>query len=261
LGFLGLAGYVLLWTDNSVLARQAAALVAAVSLPVLGVLCHREKPPRGLGTALARFALTTVVSLAGAAMVVGLLGEVGFMLSLDKFLGTKAAHLAPPLLVAVALWWSFRGREGSLRDLASPVTWWQLGGLVIILGLAYIYTVRTGNEGVGLVFGWEREFRRWLDAVLVVRPRTKEFLLGHPALLLGYYLGHRRYRALLWVAGAIGQASIINTFAHVHTPLAVALLRVVNGLWLGLALGLVAVLVWRWWLETNGRRSRSLRTV
>ncbi|MGB9920692.1 MAG: DUF5693 family protein [Moorellales bacterium] len=262
LGLAGLAGYVLLWADNSVLARQAAALVAAVSLPVLGVLRYQKAPPQGPGVALARFGLSTVISLAGAAMVVGLLGEVGFMLSLDKFLGTKVAHLAPPLLVGWALWWSFHGGGGSRKQLSSPVTWWQLGGLAVLLGVAYIYTVRTGNEGVNLVFGWEREFRRWLDAMLVVRPRTKEFLLGHPALLLGYYVGHRRYRALLWVAGAIGQASIVNTFAHVHTPLTVALLRVANGLWLGLALGLVAIVVWRWYQRAaGGCRSKKVRAV
>lgn len=239
-GFLGLAG------ADLVRARQAAALVTAMVFPVLAILGHRKEAPAGLGQAVVLFLRTSAVSLAGAALVVGLLADVGFMLRLDQFLGTKLAHLAPPVLLFALLWALPRGRKGMARWLASPVTWLSLVILVLAVAAGYVYLVRTGNEGVAFAPAWEKEVRRFLDALLLVRPRTKEFLLGHPALLLAYYLGYRERRLVLWLVAGIGQASLINTFAHTHTPLIVSLLRTLNGLWLGLALGLLVILVYRW---------------
>jgi len=85
-----------------------------------------------------------------------------------------------------------------------------------------------------------------LDNLLGVRPRTKEFLLGHPLLLLLFYLGFRdnRFQPLL-LAGVIGQVSLVNTYAHIHTPLLVSLLRSFNGLWLGIIGGLVLIVMWK----------------
>lgn len=238
LSVVGMVGYLLLLRTDFLLARQAAAAVAAVAFPTLGVLVHRSAEPCPLPRALAQFAATLGASLAGAALVVGLLGEVGFMLAVDQFLGTKLAHLAPPVLVALALWAVPQGREGLKRSLSAPVTWVCLLGLAAAALAGYVYLVRTGNEGTALVASWERTFRQLLDELLLVRPRTKEFLLGHPLLLLGYRLGARRWYLLLWIVGSIGQASVVNTFAHVHTPLAVCLLRAANGAWLGIGLGL-----------------------
>lgn len=242
LAAVGLLGFLALFGYNTVLARQAAALVAAVVFPLLGILAHKREEPVTLARAAWLFVRTTAVSLVGAGLVVGLLGDVGFMLRLDQFLGTKVAHLAPLVLLWIALWAMPQGRQGMRRWLASPVTWFYLLALALAVAVGYVYLVRTGNEGAAYVLPWEREVRHLLDVVLQVRPRTKEFLLGHPFLLLSYYLGYRPRRLVLWVLGSIGQASIINTFAHIHTPLAVSLLRTANGIWLGLLLGFLLVL-------------------
>ena len=93
--------------------------------------------------------------------------------------------------------------------------------------------------------GIELKFRSLLDKVMVVRPRTKEFLFGHPALILGaaFLFARRRSIGLPLVAlGVLGQASLLNTFCHIHTPLALTLLRAFNGLVLGIIIGLAV-----WW--------------
>ena len=55
----------------------------------------------------------------------------------------------------------------------------------------------------------------------------------------------------------MGQASILNTFSHFHTPLLISLTRMFIGLAAGLVMGLVllqlmrwAVQIWRGWGRT-----------
>jgi peptidoglycan/LPS O-acetylase OafA/YrhL len=89
----------------------------------------------------------------------------------------------------------------------------------------------------------EMKIRSLLDRTLPVRPRTKEFLIGHPAFVLAlalWFRGRRRWAAPLLVVGVVGQVSMLNTFCHVHTPLYLSLVRVVTGLALGAALGWAA---------------------
>jgi len=89
------------------------------------------------------------------------------------------------------------------------------------------------------------KFRTILDKVMMVRPRTKEFLIGHPALFLGigFLLKRRREWGLCLVAlGMLGQVSLLNTFCHIHTPLSMSLMRAANGLVLGLIIGYI---LWR----------------
>ena len=76
-----------------------------------------------------------------------------------------------------------------------------------------------------------------------MRPRTKEFLLGHPAMLVLLYFGYDLRKIVVLLLGVIGQVSIVNTYAHLHTPLAVSLLRSFHGLWLGILLGVAAVIL------------------
>ncbi len=113
-------------------------------------------------------------------------------------------------------------------------------GVVALVALA-LFVARSGNDpGVG-VSGTELKVRSLLDKYLLVRPRTKEFLLGHPALFvaLAAATAGRFPRALLplLVVGAIGQSSLLDTFCHLHTPLFISLLRGLIGWALGAVIG------------------------
>lgn len=237
---------------------KLAAMAVSLAFPVLGVLAVFRVRPRTPGAALAALLAATAVSAAGGLWQLALQAHPQFVLRTDVPPGTKLAAVLPPLLVAAL---AARGRPGrddparrrwtwdatrALREarrlLARPVpaAWLLLAPAVALL--AAVYVSRTGNQPLLPPLPAERALRAWLDDVLGVRPRFKEFLVGHPALLLAACRGARSpWDALLWGLAAVGQVSVVNTFSHAHTPVAVSVLRTVHGVWLGAMLGLAGV--------------------
>ncbi|GAB6159000.1 DUF5693 family protein [Desulfotomaculum varum] len=247
LPFVG-AAWLLLWPAalyvDLNLARKLMALLSVIIFPSLSLISLVGSQGLTPVAAVRRFAGICLVSLLGALFMVGLLADAAFMLKLDQFAGVKLAHVVP--LVLVLLYFSLQAARGEglpekLTGLLNrPVLLGvALAGALMAVAVA-VYVARTGNEALP-VSGLELQFRSLLDQILGVRPRTKEFLLGHPALLLLLLYGYRDNRLLpLLLLGAIGQASLVNTFAHIHTPLAVSLIRAGHGIWLGIVLGLAA---------------------
>jgi len=112
--------------------------------------------------------------------------------------------------------------------------------------------MRTGNDAPGDVSSIELKVRTLLDHILPERPRTKEFLVGHPALVIALamaFRGDRKYLPLAGLLAAVGQASVLNTFCHLHTPISVSVMRVVTGMIVGGIMGLVAL-----WIYNRIRR-------
>jgi hypothetical protein len=239
---------------------QLAALAAACLFPALGLL-HKDalRPDSGTGyspvrVALQRFVLTTCITGIGIAAIVGLLADRLFLIKADLFLGVKATLVVPVLLVALVYALDLRATEkrrwpdalASVRRMlqrlaAEPVLFWQVAaGLVALIALAFL-VMRSGNDpGVG-VSGLELKLRSLLDRVMPARPRFKD-LLGHPALILALALaarGYRKWALPLLIIGAVGQASLLNTFCHLHTPLPVSLTRGLLGVAFGVIIGLV----------------------
>ncbi|MCG8400432.1 MAG: DUF5693 family protein [Firmicutes bacterium] len=268
--YLGGAG-LLLWTgllaaDMVNPARKLMAFAAVVIFPTLALALNVPREGASPGRGVLLLLRASLLSLVGALFMVGLLADVGFMLKLDQFTGVKLAHVAPLGLLAAIFF--FRGdgtglpwRERLQKFMDQPI----LVKFAIAAGVLFIvlviYVSRTGNESAA-VSSLELKFRALLDNLLGVRPRTKEFLLGHPLLLLLFYLGFRdnRYQPLL-LAGAIGQISLVNTFAHIHTPLLISLARSFNGLWLGVLGGLALIVLWRAgaWYVNNYHQGTSRR--
>jgi hypothetical protein len=106
--------------------------------------------------------------------------------------------------------------------------------------------------------------RSLLDRFMV-RPRTKEFLIGHPALVATLVLAARgagrSWLLPLVLVGAIGQVSMVNSFCHLHTPLALTIARTFNGLWIGVLLGLMLTwLAGRWVRKEQRSGARALES-
>lgn len=236
-----------LW--RSVLAVKLMALCAAIAFPSLSILLIlkkdvRQKPGRSLAAAAVDLIKMSAVTLAGAMIMCALLKDTRFMLKLDGFAGIKIAHIIPLVLVPLALWLREQKPKKLMYDMAgTSVKFWHLavGGLILVA--LVIYILRTGNTGVSSVSSLELQFRQLLDSLLGVRPRTKEFAIGHPMMLLLLYYGYRFNMYAVLLLGIIGQVSLMNTYAHIHTPLLISLFRSFNGLWLGLLLGLGLVLL------------------
>ena len=131
-----------------------------------------------------------------------------------------------------------------IRDVVSALRWtipvWALvlAGAVGLVG--YYYIARTGHETAVTVSTVEVVFRNSLENLLLARPRTKEFLVGFPCIMLAVYCAVRRlpfWTALFGLAGTIGLTSVCNTFMHIHTPLYLGFARTACSLALGILLG------------------------
>lgn len=254
-----LVGGTLATAVTGIAAHQWRALMAlgtATVFPVLGLVMQLpaiESADRrsGLGqvllTATGVLLSASAVSLAGSLMAASFLPETPYMLALDVFRGVKLHSMLVPVLV-LGVWMARqRSLEVFVRFLEEHIKVWHLVVLVVLAAMAAVYVARTGNvTGEFAVSDSERALRRWLDAALGVRPRFKEFVLGHPALMLAPVLAWLRWRGLVpfaLLAAAVGQASLSDTYAHIHTPLGISLIRTAIGLGIGWGVGLVAALV------------------
>lgn len=205
------------------------------------------------------FALKTVwivslLTLTGSLITMSMVSSTKFFLTVERFKGVKFIMTVPILLIII--FYIYASTEGNkfhnfakkIRSfLEKPVYLWQICA-VFIIGLAGVfYLLRTGNTTVVPVSDFERNLRSFLDAILVVRPRFKDFLIGEPALFLTAYLWSKGHHGYLWIflaLACVGQANIMDTFAHLHTPLPVSLLRVFHGLWIGSFAGFFITLLY-----------------
>ncbi|MCS7190008.1 MAG: DUF5693 family protein [Fimbriimonadales bacterium] len=242
--------------------RKLIALAAAIAFPTVGMIALAGLTRRAQRMSaehntsslrLERVANALVIpfgwSLMGALHVVGLLGETPFLIKADQFVGVKVAHGLPLLLVLSFYAAYVAGRWDFWREwLARPMLWGQVVLALVILGAVGFMLIRTGNEAPGAVPDWELRLRALLETVMNVRPRTKEFLIGHPALVIGVAMalaGHTRWLPLTMFLATIGQVSIVNTFCHLHTPLLVSLQRTGWGIVIGVALGVALLTLLR----------------
>ena len=248
--------------------QKLIALASAAIFPTLAALYTvRNTPttptaaPRALPRAIGRLVCAVLTTAAGGLLIVGLVSQRSFMLRIDQFMGVKLAHLLPVMLLVLIFVGSIawkrdtwdaqkkRFTESIVNIGRNPVLIWQAVGMAALLVIVALMVARSGNDsGLG-VSDTELRFRSILDKVLYVRPRTKEFLIGYPALLWGIAFalrGRRQWAMPLVVLGSIGLVSALNTFCHIHTPIMLSVIRIINGLVVGTIIGCIAYwLLWR----------------
>jgi hypothetical protein len=218
-------------------------LAGALIFPTLAMLAafDKENSPGGRGKWISAFFWITAMSVIGGLHIAALLTLPSYMLHIEQFFGVKIAHFLPPLFIAVYLVVSESDYKSLLKG---TVRWLDVLIMVGIMGVVFVMLSRTGNDNPGDVSALELKLRNFLDRVLPERPRTKEFLIGHPALILGLsmaFRGQRGWLPLIAFLAAVGQVSVLNTFCHLHTPIAVSLLRVAVGVVMGGIVGLFAL--------------------
>ena len=246
---------------------QVDALLVTILAPAYAVLLFLPSTKTGWRAGLRLVLTFTGTSLVGALLLSAFLSQPIFLLKVASFRGVKVSLVLPPLVgLAVAYRGKWHGWRESLRVASKnrplPIGRILLRGLALAgsVGLIVFIVMRSGNTE-GLISGTETRVRSLLETLFIARPRFKEFLIGHPLLFLfGASKGDitlHHYRPLLLLFGLIGQASILNTFAHAHTPFLLSLLRSANGLVLGLALGMFLYVALR--LVMNGWRALRAR--
>ncbi len=149
------------------------------------------------------------------------------------------------------------------KDVLTALQWnipvWALF-LLAAVGLAgYYYLARTGHETNVSISDVELIFRNDLETLLLARPRTKEFLVAFPAIMLAVYCAVRRlpfWTALFGLAGTIGLTSVCNTFMHIRTPLYLGFVRTAYSLLLGIVVGVIFIACFEGLLRLTRRAIR-----
>jgi len=199
------------------------------------------------------------IVVAGGMAIAAFYGTTIAALRLTPFSGVKVTLLLPPLLV---LMHDLRRRvhsESMLEIINRPAIWGELFLLGIMMLAMVIMALRSDN--VSNVPGWEVAFREFIERALLVRPRTKEFLIGYPALVIYWYVFKKGwipgYREALRIVSVLAFSSAVNTFCHFHTLISLSLIRTLNGWWLGMLIGAVAVALINYALLPLGKRLRA----
>jgi len=247
--------------------RAIFGLLAAISFPLLSLTWGyhavdrftAERPARPLWPAMRALLIATAITVAGALVVAAIMSDSRYLVKVGQFAGVKFALGVPLVLFALLIvtdgvarreenFTSYlaRCRERMQQFMSQPIYVWSIVLAVVGIVAIGLLMARSGNDsGVG-VSNLELQLRSMLEQWMIARPRTKEFAFGHPLFLFAMVAAARGYRTialLLLLGAAIGQTDVLNTYCHAHTPVYLSLMRTVNGLWMGAAIGAVVLLL------------------
>jgi hypothetical protein len=248
-----------LFVHHSMLGRSAIALAGALLFATAAFLvlvpAFAEAPAERTGVQILRCIgwtlAATGVALLGALVVVGVMSSPLAMEEIERFRGVRMILVAPAVIALGLYLFDRRYGSGVRRPsdvFMSPVLTYQLLAGIAIVGAAVVLVMRSGNDSDISPSQAELALRHVLTSVLSVRPRFKEFLIGFPCMMLlpALAAGHRRAIGWLLALGiGVGIGDVIDTFSHLHTPLTVSLLRIFNGLAIGVVIGAVVVWIYR----------------
>lgn len=249
MAILAIAYFIL----KSTLFLQAFALIIAVLAPTYAVIKSAQGSTK-MSKILMQYLKAVAISLIGIVIVIGLLNGNAFMTGFATFKGVKLVYLIPIMgvLLFTLIEINRLADQNIKKSLSNTVTllnkelkYWHVLLLIVVAGIGLFYISRTGNSGS--VSDLELAFRQWLENTLYVRPRTKEFLIGFPFFVLALYVMgiNRKWGSILLVPGVIGFLSIVNTFTHLHIPVAVSVLRTLYSVSLGFVIGLVFIFIFK----------------
>ena len=261
----GIVASVTLLKFGGILTRQLLALIAATVFPVLSMTvivelwesCKKNTPNtlKIIISATWQLALAVILSLIGASFVAAVLGDSRFFLEIDIYKGVKLTFILPVLLIS--LWYMQRFNvlsKGQIGNIAvhlknffsTRITVKHVAFLGVLAFVAYIFVGRSGHTAGVPVPALEIKMRLFLEQMMYARPREKEFMIGHPAFYLAAFAAYKQaprlWQMLLVVGATIGQGSLVQTFAHLRTPVIMSYIRAVDGYALGAVLGIIAVI-------------------
>lgn len=150
-----------------------------------------------------------------------------------------------------------------MKDFAGILNWTIPVWGFLLLGVLFMagryYLARTGHETSVTVSSVELVLRNILENISYARPRTKEFLIAFPCIMLTVYASVRRmpfWVGLFGLAGTIGMASVINTFEHIRTPLYLGFMRTAGSLVLGTLLGMAYIFIFEFLYKMAQRNQK-----
>ncbi|ONI46179.1 hypothetical protein AN641_02070 [Candidatus Epulonipiscioides gigas] len=219
---------------------QAVALGLAIFFPCYAIYRYAYHQRDYWLISFLKITTTTTV---GAIIISSFVSFENFRLGIDIFRGVKIAYIIPIIFVAIL----FKLKNIEKSHIMAKILSYLKGNwlkvviyLIIMILIIYFIITRTGNAQITEI---EKTLRQSFNSLFGIRPRAKEFIIGHPFLILALY--RKKVQFPFIVFGTIGQVSIINTFMHLHTPFVVSLIRTFIGMILGILLGIILILIFR----------------
>ena len=269
---LALLAAVPVLMGNGAKIRVLAAFASANVFPALAVIWQldriraRQRTGKSLlalvATGVTALFVTGALSYVGAAYLSGALADTEYLLEFNIFRGIKLTFLLPIVLVGIAFLQRFDIFDGRMDDtdgvvaqmkkiLDMPVRIKTLLIGLVVLAAAVVFVARSGHTSGMPVSSLELRFRAALEQAFYARPRTKELLIGHPAFLLAWMAFWRKWPTMVFFAlvlvATIGQGSMVETFAHMRTPIYMSFMRGIGGIALGAAIGAVCMVLIELW--------------
>ena len=250
------AGYIMPAALHWAFPTAWAVMAPCFALTVVLYLIKKTKDKIGA----IPMAILAVVAIAGIMSLLGivqssLLSGINYYVNNDIFRGIKLS-LFVPLLYALVIYilmfseidYKKLVKKASEYKLSDIKLVWIVALLIIGLvgyGIISIYIRRSGN--VNSISSLESWMRNSITDIFEARPRTKEFLIGYPCLVLFvYYLKKTNIKLIqgaLFCGAAITAASISNSFCHVFTTVEIIYGRVLNGIIIGALFCVAAYIV------------------
>ena len=211
---------------------------------------NMRKKLSGAVFVLSSAAVALLVLLLCAGIQCALLSGLDYYLNSLIFRGIKLSLIVPVAYTSVAYGIIFSDRNenyiekiGNMLKADIKVYWLIIAAA--IGGVAAIYLIRSGN--VNEISSVESVMRNTITELMPARPRTKEFLVGWPCLLLFlYFVKNTNCSVLNWclaVGSSILFASVINSFCHVFTSVGTIYARVFNGLIIGVVVSAILLII------------------
>ena len=268
LGVLTAVMAAIILAGRGLVMRQALAFGAAVFFPVLSmnvILDIWDKTKTSSVSALKvilnstwQLALAVLMSLVGGMYLAAILADSRFLLEIDIYRGVKLTIVMPLVLMTILYVkrYDMLGVMGAGMNVAvsrvndllnKPITFKHIA-LLGVLGIILLYFVARSGHSAGVpVAAIEVKMRLFLEQLMYARPRQKEFMIGHPAFFLAayaaYYNAPRLMQYALTCGAVIGQASLVQTFCHMRTPVFMSTVRAIDGYAMGAVIGIILVTV------------------
>ena len=267
-GVLSALVTVVLLSGRGLVMRQALAFGAAVFFPVLSMnvildiwdRCKESSASawKVIFSATWQLALAVLMSLVGGMYLAAILADSRFLLEIDIYRGVKLTFIMPLVLMTILyvkrydmLGVAGCGLKAAIAKvnelLNKPITFKHVA-LFGVLGIILLYFVARSGHSAGVpVAAIEVKMRLFLEQLMYARPRQKEFMIGHPAFFLAAYAAYHKAPRLIQYAltcgAVIGQASLVQTFCHMRTPVFMSTIRAFDGYAMGAVIGIILVAV------------------
>ncbi|MDO5707048.1 MAG: DUF5693 family protein [Andreesenia angusta] len=263
IGIIGLVGIIALLGRTG---YMILAILTGIVFPSLAIVYYNSRLKKvflydddisyksSLIRGVIHFIITIGITLIGSLIISAIMSSTRNVLDIDYFKGVKIVQLIPFIVYLISYIGVFGFKEDkergndkfksedfyNLMNDTTKIFYFIALGILGIVG--YIYIARTGHETSLEPSNIELMFRNFLERTFYARPRTKEFLIAFPALIMGVVFAKNKFKPGVFIsglAGVIGLTSILNTFSHFKTPFIVSLNRTGGSIILGIVLGAI----------------------